>query len=471
MEEAVARVRNYINRHALIEKGDRVLLSLSAGKDSMFLFHVMNLLSAEYSLRVGVFHLNHLMRGADSDRDEIHVATLATSHGIDVFIERHDFDRNRRGGRSLEEPAREKRYALLSEIAGSHGYNKIATAHTGDDQIETVLMRIFTGTGIHGLQGIPARRDAIIRPLLGLSSTDIYEYLNSHGIVWFEDVTNTDVSRARNYIRHEIIPVIRKRFPMMRDAIQSLSEVAAETVSLLNELIAVKFPYEHCVSGNDVYIDVEMLLKSYPAFCHAVSTAIRVYFKHQTNRTMLAELYSKCLVDRANVGLFRDKRIRVDKVFRDGRIHLRISPGIPADPVPAEWEYVIDLDDFQERKLDLREIGVSVTVKPADYEYFQKFNKNNRYIFVTLDEGMKSLYIRNRRKGDTLRTEYGTKKIKELLIENKFDAVTKNRVPLLSDGSTVIAFMPGLLFDIPNRVASDFLVDKKDIKVLAVFKN
>ena len=159
------------------------------------------------------------------------------------------------------------------------------------------------------------------------------------------------------------------------------------------------------------------------------------------------------------------------RVFRDGRIHLRISPGIPADPVPAEWEYVIDLDDFQERKLDLREIGVSVTVKPADYEYFQKFNKNNRYIFVTLDEGMKSLYIRNRRKGDTLRTEYGTKKIKELLIENKFDAVTKNRVPLLSDGSTVIAFMPGLLFDIPNRVASDFLVDKKDIKVLAVFKN
>src|SRR4030042_6407547 len=99
MEDAVARVRNYINRHALREKGDRVLLSLSAGKDSMFLFHVMNLLSAEYSLRVGVFHLNQLMRGADSDRDEIHVATRAATHGIDVLIERHAFDRTRRVGR------------------------------------------------------------------------------------------------------------------------------------------------------------------------------------------------------------------------------------------------------------------------------------------------------------------------------------------------------------------------------------
>jgi tRNA(Ile)-lysidine synthase len=470
METIILKVEEFVKQQALIQKGDRVLLSLSAGKDSMFLFNVMRILAEKYGFETGIFHLNHLTRGAESDLDEQHVARLSTEHGVEFYIERHDFAGDNGNGISFEERARNIRYRMLEEIAGSHGFNKIATAHTMNDHVETVLMRIFTGTGIHGLQGIPHRRGNIIRPLLTISSDDIYAYLKEYGIEWREDSSNTDISYMRNFIRHEIIPPARKQFPMLTDSLRSLSEVAGDAVTIINEMVSEKFNALLTVTEKDVRIDADLVIENYPIFCHVVSTVIRDHFNHHVNRSLLKEIYEKYCINRANVNIYEDKVIKVEKVFQSGKSRLRISENIIDKTEQSDWEYRIDIQDFHEQKLDVRELGISIFIKRVDYDYFQKFNKNNSYIFVTLENNCKSLYIRNRRNGDRIKTEKGTKKIKDLLIEKKLDNPSKELVPLLVSDTSVIACMPGLLFDIPNRVAADFLVDKKAKKVLAVFK-
>ncbi len=471
MEPVIVRIRDFIDRHGLIGKGQRLLLSLSAGKDSMFLLQAIDLLREEIGIQAGIFHLNHMMRGDESDRDEAFLRDLGRIHAMETHITRHDFFSERARGHSFEEEARNVRYRMLNEIAGSCGYSLIATAHTRDDQIETVLMRIFTGTGIYGLQGIPPRRGNIVRPLLPVSSEEIYAYLKTHGIEWREDSTNADVSYSRNYIRHELMPRVRIKFPMAGDALLSLSQIAGETTAMIDAMVTEKYgPLVEYREGI-LYIDADELKNEYPAFFHVTSSLIRRHFNHYVNRSMLEEIYSKYLIEKANISLFRDRRITADKIYLDGKSRLKIGPAESNNRTMSLWEYRVDLGDAQEQIIELSEIGISVTVKISDHDFFEKLHKNNSYIFVTLENKGESIYIRNRRKGDVIHTETGTKKIKELFIEKKLDPVSKERVPLLVTGNTVAACMTGLLSDIPNRVAADFLVDKNSKKVVAVFRN
>ena len=471
MEKLIDRVRDYINSRGLMKQGDRVLLSLSAGKDSLFLFHSIMALRNELGVGIGIFHLNHMMRGAESDHDEDFIRAMGERHGIETHLERHDFSLKRGHGVSFEEDARNVRYRLLDQIAESGNYTVIATAHSRDDQVETVIMRVLAGTGIHGLRGMAPRRGRIVRPLLAVTAAEIYEYLREHAIEWREDASNADLSYSRNFVRNRVLPCARERFPMADDSIMSLSEVADETISLLDDMIQKQYGSLVEMEGEDVFIDAEALKHSFPLFAHVVSSLIRQKFNHHVNRTMLQELHSKFLIDRANISLYADKKIRAEKLFRGNKSWLRLSgPGTEVGPVP-EWEYTLKEIGEEDHILELAEIGISITIKPADYAFFEKYHKNKSYIFVTLENNDDLLYIRNRREGDVIRTRQGAKKIKELFIDKKLTNAGKNRVPLLLAGETVIACMTGFLFEIPNRIAPDFLVDKNSKKVIAVIKN
>jgi tRNA(Ile)-lysidine synthase len=471
MDRLIADIRDYINRHELIKRGDRVLLSLSAGKDSMFLLHVMALLREEIGVEAGIFHLNHMMRSDESDRDEDFVRVMGERLGMETHLRRHDFPSSRSPGISFEEEARDVRYRLLDDIAETGRYTAIATAHSRDDQVETVLMRILTGTGVHGLQGMLPRRGSIVRPLLAVSASEIYDYLRGHGIKWREDASNTDLEYSRNFVRNRILPCVREKFPMADHSIVSLGEVAGETMSLVDTMISEQYGSLAVMEENTLYVDADALKHSFPLFAHVVSTRIRTEFGHHVNRTMLQELYSKFLIRKANISLYADKKIRADKIYRKDKSWLKLSaPGTGGDDAAPRWSYSVKPDGDEEQTIDLVEIGISVTVRAVDYCFFDKFRENNSYIFVTLENNNVSLYIRNRREGDVIRTEKGSKKVKELFIEKKLDNAGKDRVPLLLAGETVIACMTGFLYDIPNRIASDFLVDKNSKKVIAVFK-
>jgi tRNA(Ile)-lysidine synthase len=471
MDRIVSKVRDFIARHSLIEPDERVLLCLSAGKDSMLLFHVLDTLRPELGFAMGVFHLNHMARGAESDGDEEHLVRLTEAHDVPLHIERFDFAAHREKGRSFEEHARAKRYELAEAISAEHGYEKIATAHTASDHVETILMRVLTGTGIHGLQGIRPRRDRIIRPLLPLTSDEVYGCLKAMGIPWREDSSNASASHPRNFIRHEILPLARSRFAAADEALQSLSEQAGDAMSLIGQTVAELYPRMFEYSAGDLYIEAGPLAHGWPLFAYAVSEGMRRYFNCPPNGKMLREFYAKYRVNRSNIKLYRDSAICVDKVYDSGGSRLRISEASKSYACPDEWEYRIDAPGSGRTRVRLEEIGVTIAVEIVDNARFRKFVKNNGYVFISMEKSVKTLYIRNRRKGDRMRTERGTKKIKDLLIERKLDERSKERVPLLVAGSEVIAFMPGLVFDIPNRVSADFLVDKNAEKVLSVSKN
>ncbi len=468
MNDLINRIIDFNTEHRLIERGDRVLLSLSAGKDSMFLLDIMMKIKSEYEIDIGIFHLNHMLRGAGSDLEERHVAGLSARLGLALHLARHDFSNIGRPGASFEEAAREKRYHLLDSIAASGEYTKIATAHNRNDMVETVLMRIFTGTGIHGLMGIPARRGNVVRPVLCVSAAEIYEYLAANSIEWREDPSNRDTEYSRNFIRNVIIPTAAERFPMVCDAIHSLGEVSAEYITALNSLIDEKYPALCEYSGGSIFFDASRIASDRPLFYHAISRAVRDYFGRHVDRSMLRIILEGYHDEKANRRLYENKYLSFEKVFDTNKSLIRISPAMTRKSPPVQWEYRIDIADAGERDIDLTEAGISARLIISDYNFFMNYGKNPRAVFVTLGADVKSVCIRNRRLGDTILTESGTKKIKDLLIGMKLHHEAKNRVPIMTDGAKIIAFMPGLLYDVPNRISRDFLVDKKSEKVLAV---
>jgi tRNA(Ile)-lysidine synthase len=468
MDDLTNRVLDFIVRHGMIEKNDRVLLSLSAGKDSMFLFNACSLLKNALPFEFGVFHLNHMVRGADADEDERHVVSLAESGGVEIAVERYDFSESAIPGVSFEEHARDVRYRMLHDIAAGKGYTRIATAHTRDDSIETVMMRFFTGTGIHGLRGIPPKRGTIIRPLLCITAREIYDYLAAHRIAWREDMTNADPAYARNFIRNEILPLVRQRFPMVDSSVASLAEVSAESLGLLDTLLEETFPGLIERHDGHVFIDAARIIHSRPAFNHIVASVVRDVFGLNVNRSMLGELYAGFGAVRANADLFANNSIKGEKVFHNGKSVLKLTSAASVPASPGEWERRIDLSGAPEQVVRLDEIGISVIVKLCDFDYYQKNAKNAKSVFVTMESDENTIYIRNRRSGDRISTEYGTKKLKDFLIEKKISNVEKDRVPILLIGSRIGAIMTGLVNETTSRVSSDFLVDKNSKKVLSV---
>jgi tRNA(Ile)-lysidine synthase len=468
MDALINRVRDCIIRHGMIGKNDRVLLSLSAGKDSMFLFNACSRLKEELSFEFGVFHLNHMVRGPDADEDERSVVTLAGSSGVEILVERYDFSGQAIAGVSFEEHARDVRYRMLHEIASARGYNRIATAHTRDDSIETILMRFFTGTGIHGLKGIPPKRGMIIRPLIDITAREIYDYLAANRIAWREDASNADPTYARNFIRNEILPLVRKRFPMVDSAVSSLGEVSAESSQLLDALLDAAYPGLLERYDGHVFIDAGRVMNSRPAFNHIVATVVRDYFGVTVNRSILRELYDGFGTGSANANLFSNNSINAEKLFRGGKSVLKLTRASSVPLSPGEWELRIDLAGGPEQVVWLDEIGIRVVVKLCDYEYYQKNAKNEQSVFVTMENDENTIYIRNRRNGDRVSTECGTKKLKDLFIEKKLSNVEKDRVPILVIGSRIAAVMAGLVNETSSRVSSDFLVDKNSKKVISV---
>ncbi|MCP4132488.1 MAG: tRNA lysidine(34) synthetase TilS [bacterium] len=483
MQNIYTKVKRSIKNNSLIEKGDRILLSMSAGKDSITLLHILYSLKEEYDFDCGIFHLNHLVRGKESDLDEEYVANLSEAYDIPLYVKQYDFEANPEPGVSFEEQARNKRYSFLRETCLEHGYNKIATAHNRDDNIETVIMRIFTGTGVHGLQGIEPKRGNIIRPMLKLTADEIYAYLRENRIPWREDNSNNDTVYLRNYVRHRLLPVIEERFPGARDAVISMSALAEEHNSLLNKLLLQNYGplYEKNEKENGViYIDHELFCKEdtntrqdYAALKQVLSTVIRKEFHRYCNRGILNEIIKNLAGRRSNILLYENRDIKIEKLFRSGKSTIKLSLPAMAPPDPGEWSYEIPLSSLssdREESIHINEINAVIWLQLTDYEHFQeKINQNDK-IFVTIPDTNDIINIRNRRKGDRICLESGTKKIKDLLIEKKLDNESKKTVPILIVDSDVAACMPGLVMDTGNRVSTRYRVENSSKKILAIYR-
>lgn len=220
MSGVIARVRQTIRNHRMFEPGQRVAAAVSGGADSVALLLLLVELAPELGISVSVVHVNHGLRGAESDEDEEFVRDLAARLGLAVHAQRVRLP----DGENMEQAAREARRRVFAGLA----VERVATGHTRSDQAETVLYRVVRGAGTAGLCGIlPVTREGVVRPLLDCSRAEIENFLIERGQGWRSDRTNADVAFVRNRIRHELLPVLANDFnPAVETALAATAEVA-----------------------------------------------------------------------------------------------------------------------------------------------------------------------------------------------------------------------------------------------------
>jgi tRNA(Ile)-lysidine synthase len=217
-----------------VRQGDSVLVCVSGGIDSMVLMDLMQRASRLLHLKIGVVHVDHGIREADSADDARFVLERCGELSLQSYLKKLDmspFTPN------LEEEARHRRYEAILDCKLSGGYDFAATGHTRDDQAETILYRIIRGTGIRGLAGMTyARTDGLIRPMLDISRRQVEDFARREGIRHVLDKTNSDPKHSRNLIRHSIIPVMERINPRAVNAVARLGEIARDEDGLLEEM-------------------------------------------------------------------------------------------------------------------------------------------------------------------------------------------------------------------------------------------
>src|SRR6266446_9835805 len=237
-QSLVSRVQNAIEKQGFLRAGERVGVAVSGGADSVALLLLLAELRKQLGIVLSVVHFNHKLRGKDSDRDEKFVAKLAEKYGLAFHAGRADIAAKAKSNKAnLEDTARRARYEFFARLVEDGRVDKVAVAHTADDQAETVLAHILRGTGLAGLGGIHPVAGPVIRPLLGVRRSELRRFLRSQKQTWREDATNRDTKRMRARIRKKLLPLLEKQFqPAIVEHLATLAALAREDEEFLDAL-------------------------------------------------------------------------------------------------------------------------------------------------------------------------------------------------------------------------------------------
>lgn len=254
------QVQAFIEKHRLIKPGQRILLAVSGGLDSMVMLHLL----ADLGYPLAVAHVNFQLRGTDSDQDEIFVKEQADKLRLPFHATRFDTSKTaQQEGISIQMAARKLRYDWFDDLCEQHGYEAIATAHHANDQAETMLLHLVKETGIRGIRGMQPQFGNRIRPLLFANRAELERYAQNKEVPYRVDASNVSLAYERNYLRLQVIPALEKLNPNL---IKSLAESANHLrfAEMLFEERLVHYRRKLLVSrGNDFHIPLR-LLRSYP---------------------------------------------------------------------------------------------------------------------------------------------------------------------------------------------------------------
>ncbi len=234
----IQQISSLVQEYDMLPSGTTILCAVSGGADSICLLHILKEWKQKDFALIAA-HYNHLLRKEASDADEMFVASLCAKWDIPFYCGKGDVKTTAQHlGQGLEETARSMRYAFLQETANTLGAARIATAHTADDNVETILMRLVRGSGLSGLCGIPPRRGNIVRPLLQVKRQSILSYLKMNGIPHREDESNQDLAYTRNRLRHEVVPILTSINPNLASTIATSAQSLRQDNDYINAVAA-----------------------------------------------------------------------------------------------------------------------------------------------------------------------------------------------------------------------------------------
>jgi tRNA(Ile)-lysidine synthase len=264
-----SHISDFLRRQAM-SRSTPVLVAVSGGADSLALLHAL----VAIGQRLGVAHVHHGLRGDEADGDLEWVASCARALGVPFHAAR--VDASRRDRRSPEARARQLRYAALEELRADFGYTCVATAHTLDDQAETVLLRAIRGTGTAGLAAIAPRSGGgrLLRPLLEVRRDELRRYLRSRGLEWREDSSNRQSRVPRNRLRSRVVPELEAAHPGAVRKLAELAHAARETEEWLAREAERCSAHAVAEGGGGVWLDAAALLKLPPPLLHRTLSAL-----------------------------------------------------------------------------------------------------------------------------------------------------------------------------------------------------
>ncbi|MFD0591123.1 tRNA lysidine(34) synthetase TilS [Paenibacillus sp. GCM10027627] len=445
----------------LWSEGDTIVVAVSGGPDSMALLHMLHALAKEHRLSLVAAHVNHGFRGEESAIEL--EAVKAYCGGLGVPCETIELDlptyieENRL---NLQAAAREKRYAFLYEVAKKHGAERIALAHHGDDQAETVLMRIIRGTGLAGLSGMgSARREKnmeLIRPLLRMNKSDLLRYCEEREVPYCSDSSNMERYYFRNVIRLDVIPYLSQFNPQLPLSLQRLAEVAGTEDDYMERQTEQIF--ERLVSRKrDMFeIGCEELERLHVALQRRLIKLILSYLSRETENLSFGGIETMRLAASGHAsttwGMDVGSGIRC---VREYGIMRWQKCSRSNETSPEQYDYEI-LEGSTER-IDARPSGWSFELEwledglPADKPgtRMEAYFDASQLVFP--------LHVRSRLPGDRIDVLglNGSKKVQDMFVDEKVPSSRRGLYPLLGDGEGNLLWIPGIRRSRHALVAED----------------
>jgi tRNA(Ile)-lysidine synthase len=457
------RLLKAIRKQESIHAGDRMAVAVSGGADSVALLRLLLELRGELGIVLSVAHVNHKLRGAESDEDERFVAELARQHGLDLHVCDGPVDRSLRSesGSGIEAAARELRYGFFRQLARAGRVAKIATAHTLDDQAETVLLRIFRGTGIRGLSGIHPRIvfeeqgrafGEVVRPLLGFRRTALTEFLRDCGQGWREDSSNRDIAFLRNRVRHRLLPLIAREFG--EAAIEHMGELAEITRAEEEHWQRGHPEIRAEVRGGGGSDDETRQAASLPVGpllalpLAAQRRLLRGWLQANARDLSISFRLIEEVLELAH-GPAGKKTELPQAILRRGRLDLRLEPkpfGSPRETghrQAPDYEYALAVPGA----VKIPELGACIEARVVDAA---SVPEDGRGQLLDLERMPKEVLIRNWRAGDRYWPAHtaAAKKVKELLTERHATGAEKKLWPVAVAEGCGLVWMRG--FAIPE---------------------
>ncbi len=461
----------------MLQPGDRVGVAVSGGADSVALLRVLEAIRDDLGGTLSVLHLDHQLRGRESDLDAQFVTDLAHSRGLDCILERTDVATEAKRNRwNLEEAARRLRYAFFERVVREGAATRIVVAHTADDQAETVVAHLIRGTGPTGLAGIYPIAGAIVRPLLGIRRAALREYLTSLGQPWREDATNQDPRRLRARIRLQLLPQMTRDFsPRITEHLCELARFCREEQVFWDALVDARYDALVRLKGEALAVSVSSLINPFghlaevpdqvsgAASCPQIPAAAspepwralterlirRLYQTLRGNRRELTSHHIEQVI-RLAMQSTSGRRVqlpdgilierRFDELFFSAG-HDRKSAGRQKETVLSShaYQYVVTLPPTGTTAVSVPELGLRFSLKLVDWTRTQSETRRDSQV-LDLDSLRAPLILRNWQPGDAY-TPLGRRqprKLKQMLLAARVPMEARREWPVLESAGQVI---------------------------------